>query len=209
MLLVPTCPVCLRRGSALCGECAGALRPAAALPPPPGVDRCLALLDYGGAGRELVARLKYRNLRTVLPRLAVAMASLLATGPPVDALTWAPTAPGRRRRRGFDQAELLARRVGPSIGTPARALLRRRPGHAQTGRTLAERRAGPAFDCAVLRVHGHVVVVDDVVTSGATATAAARALTAAGATRVTLLAAARTALKRPHHNSDTLRDETE
>jgi competence protein ComFC len=212
MLLVATCPVCLRKGRALCPPCAAALRPAPHLPTPPGVDACLAFLDYDGAGRELVARLKYRNLRTLLPRLAAAMASLLAAEPPADAVTWAPTVAERRRRRGFDQAELLARGVGAQLDVRAQALLVRRPGRAQTGRTLAERRTGPAFDCIAATVpgsRGHVVVVDDVVTSGATATAAARALRSAGATRVTVLAAARTSLKRARASSDTLGDAPE
>lgn len=206
MLFAPTCPVCLRRGRVLCPGCAAALRAAPNLPPPPGVDDCLALFAYEGAGRELVARLKYRNLRATLPGLAVAVSSLVDAW--VDHLTWVPTTPARRRRRGFDHAELLARAVGRRVGRPARPLLRRAEGDAQTGRSLDARRAGPVLTCR-RPLEGHVAVVDDVVTSGATASAAARALRTAGATGVTLLAVARTPLKAPAGRSDTLGDARE
>ena len=157
---------------------------------PPGVDRCAALLEYAGAGRELVARLKYRNARTSLGFLADGMARLAAEWE-IDVVTWVPTAPARRRRRGFDQAELLARAVARRLGRPCRPLLRRLPGPAQTGRPLADRRRGPSF---VIRGRPpqQVLLVDDVTTTGATAAAAARVLRHAGAARVQLLTAART-----------------
>lgn len=183
--------MCGAAGRAPCSSCAEGLRPAPALLPPPGVDACLALLAYEGVGREMVARLKYRNHRAVLAGLAAAMASLVA--PPVpDVVTWAPTTGARRRRRGFDQAELLARAVARRLGRPCRRLLVREPGPPQTGRPLAERRAGPGLR-PFRAVPGHsVLVVDDVVTSGSTAAAAAAALRCAGARSVVVLAAART-----------------
>lgn len=176
--------------------------PPPVLPAPEGVDRCVAAFAYDGVGREVVARLKYRNARASVPFLAAAVAALVDPGA-VDVVTWAPTAPARRRRRGFDQAEVLARAVARAIGVPCRRLLRRRPGApAQTGRRLAERRLGPAFDTrgpgtvpglrGMTGMPARVLVVDDVVTSGATATAAAVALRAAGATSVSVAAAART-----------------
>lgn len=187
-----TCPVCGAAGRAPCPACAEQLRPAPALPPPPGAEACLALLSYEGAGRELVARLKYRNHRAVVPGLAAAMASLVTSAAAYDVVTWIPTTPERRRRRGFDQAELLARAVGRRLDLPAVRLLSRDPGPPQTGRTLADRHGAPRLRPRPAGRWPSVLVVDDVVTSGSTAAAAALALRSAGARRVTVLAAART-----------------
>lgn len=196
MLLPTTCPVCGRTGAAPCERCRAELRPARGLPPPLGVDRCVALLDYAGAGRELVARLKYRNARSSLRYLADGMAELVAAGvADVDVVTWAPTTAARRRARGFDHAELLAKAVARRLGRPARSLLRRGDGPAQTGRSLGERRRGPAM-AARRRAPARVLVVDDVVTTGATVSAAAQALRAAGAIEVQVVAAARTPPRR-------------
>ena len=190
MFLPVTCPVCGAPGAAPCRACAADLRRAPALPPPPGVDSCAALLDYEGVGRELVARLKYRNARAALPALARAMADL-ADREGVDAVTWVPTTADRRRARGFDQAQLLARAVAGDLRLGCPGLLRRHPGPAQTGRAVEARRVGPSY--APRRpAPARVLLVDDVVTTGATVAAAARALRAAGAEQVHVLAAART-----------------
>jgi len=200
-VLIPTsCPVCGAQGPAPCGRCVAQLRAAPVLPAPPGVDDCRALLDYDGAGRELVARLKYRNARASVPFLARGMASLFAGSRP-DVVTWAPTTPARLRARGFDQAELLARAVARHLGVPCRRLLRRRPGPAQTGRDAAARLGGPGFAPRRPLGGGSVLLVDDVVTTGATAAAAAQALRAAGAAEVCVVAAARTAPSRRHVHS--------
>ncbi len=190
MFLPLTCPVCGATGAAPCPACAASLRRAPALPVPPGVDSCAAFLAYEDTGRELVARFKYRNARSSLAFLARALAAL---APPValDAVTWAPTTTARRRRRGFDQAELLARSVARLLRVPARSLLTRRPGPVQTGQPLAARRSGPSFD-PIRPSPQCVLVVDDVITSGATVTSAARALRAAGAVEVHVVAVART-----------------
>lgn len=198
MLLSTTCPGCGTSGAAPCPDCVASLVPPPALPPPPGVDECRALFAYDGPGRALVTRLKYRNHRDGLPALARAAAALVDAGE-VDVVTWAPTTPARRRRRGYDQAELLARRVARHLRRPCRRLLRRRSGGAQTGRSRAERWHGP--DLAPGWWHDprgqRVLVVDDVVTTGATVTAAARVLRQRGASRVIVLALARTSSSRP------------
>lgn len=191
VLLGSSCTLCGAEGRVLCPPCAGELRPAPALAPPAGVDVCLALLSYAGAGRELVARLKYRNRRAVLPGLAAAMASLVPEPAAIDVVTWVPTTPARRRQRGFDQSELIARAVARRLRRPCPGLLVRGPGPPQTGRGRLERRCGPVLR-ACRPVPPRVLLVDDVVTTGSTATAAASALRRAGASSVTLLAAART-----------------
>lgn len=191
MLLPATCPLCRRPGSAPCPSCAAALAPAPPLPPPPGVDRCLALLAYDGLGADLVAGVKYRNRRDAVPWLGRALADLVTrAGGGAATVTWIPTTAQRRRSRGFDHGELLARHVAARLGTPGRRLLVRAAGPPQTGRSRAERLGGPRLS-PVGRAGGLVVAVDDVVTTGATASAAAEALRRAGAGAVWVVAAAR------------------
>lgn len=202
-LLPVRCPVCGVPGCAPCERCIARMGPAAAGPVPAALDLCRSLLAYEGEARELVARLKYRNDRVALAWLAGGMAALVEA-PAGAVVTWAPTSARRRRRRGFDQAELLAAAVARRWRVPFRRLLDRAPGPAQTGLTLDARRRGPSFVAVPEAEPGHgprrgrarlsvpVIVVDDVVTTGSTLTAAAWVLRAAGAPWVGALTAART-----------------
>ncbi|MET0421391.1 MAG: phosphoribosyltransferase family protein [Acidimicrobiia bacterium] len=175
-------------------------RPVAAAPPE-GVDAWVAPFAYEGIARELVARIKYRNTRAVVPWLADEMCvalALPAIGPRRLLLTWAPTSRARARSRGFDPGEVLARAVGRSLGLPCVATLTHLPGPPQTGRVGAERRQGPRIEprhgqAVSARLAGvAVLLVDDVATTGATLVASARALRLRGARRVVALTAART-----------------
>jgi predicted amidophosphoribosyltransferase len=210
-LLPFTCPGCGGRGSPLCARCQADLRPPPPAVAPPGVDAWSAAFAYRGVARELVARLKYRNARAAVPWLAAAMVDVVvAAGLEASTVTWAPTTLQRRRARGFDPAEILARAVArglrqrtgvdrpriprsldASSGVWCARFLDRQPGPPQTGLAAAARLVGPRF-VARREVPTRVLLVDDIATTGATLAAAAAALRAAGAQNVLAITAART-----------------
>lgn len=191
MFLAATCAGCGRRGASPCPDCHARLRAPVPEPDPPGLAGLVVLLRYDGPARPLVARIKYRGHRQALGWLAAGLAARVTDdGRRPAMVTWAPTTAAHRRSRGFDHGGLLARRMGRELGVAVRPLLDRRPGPAQTGRHARERRGdGPSFAVRraagerlrVATVHGPILVVDDVVTTGATLRSAVAALRSAGA----------------------------
>jgi predicted amidophosphoribosyltransferase len=155
-----------------------------------------AAVPFTGRARNVVLGLKYRNRRQVARHLAgLVVNAIVSTGDhrAVDIVTWAPTSDARRRSRGFDQGELVARHVARQLGVPCRRLLvRSGPTVAQTGRTRVERLHGPEFVARPGLDGRRVIVVDDVVTTGATLRAAATALRHAGVVEPRLYAVAST-----------------
>ncbi|MFN7149360.1 MAG: ComF family protein, partial [Microthrixaceae bacterium] len=182
LLLPRRCVCCGAVGAGLCRPCAAALPAAPDLAAPPGFADCWSLLRYEGSTRTVVAALKFRGHHDAVDLLCGAMAAMVDR--PADLVTWAPTSDERRRRRGFDQAELLARGVARHLGLPCRSLLTRDASGAQTGRGRDERLTGAAFRPARGVGAGSVLVVDDVRTTGATLCAAADALVERGHQRV-------------------------
>jgi len=176
------CAICSEPGDGLCPGCLESLPVSPALAPPRGLDDLVALWSYDGPTKALVRAFKYRNHRDAIVTVASSLAALAAHE--VDAVvTWAPTTVARRRSRGFDQSELLAREVARAGSRPVRRLLAREPGSPQTGLDRDDRHLGPRF-VARRRSPPRVILIDDVTTTGATLSAAARELRWAGAERV-------------------------
>ncbi len=112
----------------------------------------------------------------------------------LDLVTFVPMERRRRRERGYNQAELLARDVAKRLGLPVGETLRKtRATEAQSGLSLAGRRRNleRAIESEPVAARQRVLLVDDVMTSGSTFSECARALKRAGAGSVTCLALAR------------------
>ncbi|MFZ9232109.1 MAG: ComF family protein, partial [Ilumatobacteraceae bacterium] len=152
-------------------------------------------VEYRGAVRDMVAEFKFRSRRRAARSLAERLVTDIRrdpSSPSIDVVTWAPTSRRRAGARGYDQSELLARIVARRLGVPCRRLLERERGLAQTGRSRGDRLQGPVFRARPMKDALDVLVIDDVVTTGATLRAAAHALRLAGAADVHVRALAST-----------------
>ena len=207
----PVCEPCLQRFAPLrprCARCAAVLP--VALPrcgdcvrTASAFEACVTGADYADPWDHLIAGFKFHQKT----ELAAALCTLLLRairaaqdGAPPALLVPVPLSDQRLRERGYNQAWELARRLARRLGVPARAdvLQRGRDTPHQIGMTRAERERNLSDAFWVEprwrhRLQGaHVALVDDVLTTGATAHAAALALTRAGAGRVDAWVVART-----------------
>lgn len=208
-LLPPSCVGCAREGDLLCARCSKPLR--ARLDAPPGRPLGLAgdlpapLLQlewcapFSGPVRAALHALKYDGVRALAEPLGAAMAARWrVAGRGGEALVPVPVHADRLRARGYDQAVLLATAAGAGLGLPVVPALERsaatRAQHA-LGRAARARNVGSRFEVPaahVGRLDGRwLVLVDDVVTTGATLGACADALLDAGAAAVSALTVAR------------------
>ena len=212
LILPLRCVACDAAGEQLCGACRDAL----ARLGPPLCDRCgaptawpvarcrecsgrrlafasaRAAVAYDERVRRLVRSWKDRGLRTLAAVAADAVAATLPP-PPAPALAFVPPDRARGLERGHHPAERLARELGERWSLPVLPLLgRTRPVPRQRGLSLGDRRRNVAGAFAPARDSpARIVLIDDVYTSGSTASAASTALRKAGARRVDVVTFAR------------------
>ena len=205
LLFPPKCPFCggvLERGPDLCPDCRRSLPWVEPEAPPkvcPGLSRCVSPLWYQDAVRRSFHGYKFESKRCRAQVYGILMAQcardrLAGT---YDLITWAPLSERRRRKRGYDQAYLLAEAVARQLAmTPVSTLRKVRNVHAQS--SLEDDAARAANVSGVyeavdpgLTAGKRVLLVDDVVTTGATLSECAKALRAAGAADVVGLTFAR------------------
>ena len=191
MLFRQRCEACGGIARVLCVKCRAQLFAMVQ----PECDAAVVAVAYEGIARRLILNLKYHNRRQIVSVLVELLAQRIMQRAPniatiCDVVTWAPTSTARVRRRGLDQAELLARRLARVLDVPCRQLLIKTSTNVQTGASREERLRGSVFSARKLGVNSHVIVVDDVVTTGTTLRCAADALRKAGARQVTCVAVA-------------------
>jgi predicted amidophosphoribosyltransferase len=187
LLAPPLCGACgspSAATSAICSTCSRALAGAGGgITEVPGVGPVTWAAPYTGVPRDLVTALKFGHRLALAGPIAQAIAAAVDPAP-LTAVVPVPPAPARRRHRGFDPAELIAGELAKQLGLPRGKPLRRENGPRQVGRPRSERLAVPPRVRAVAEAHGRPLLIDDVLTTGATLAACARALRDAGATGI-------------------------
>lgn len=190
----------------LCAGCRGVVARAPLAGPVRGdLASVAAVGPYEGGLAQAIRDLKYRRRRSLVPSLGQALAGAVAGAHPAaqpvttatpdlarPVLVPVPLHPRRLRERGFNQSELLGWEVSRLLGWPleSQALLRVRATRRQArlGRSQREQNLNGAFAVRPgWAAPGHVVLIDDVYTTGATASACAEALVRAGARRVDIV----------------------
>lgn len=188
--ITEACPRCAlaSRDDLVCGSCLGK---------PPPFDAAIAAWRYAFPADRLLQTFKYAGTLALAEPFADAIAEAVAVrGAPLPELLVAmPLSARRQRERGFNHAHEIARRLSARVHIPlAHALRRTRDSPPQAGLTLRERTRNvrDAFDATLGLAGRTIAIVDDVMTTGATLGAAARAARKAGALRVEAWVVART-----------------
>jgi predicted amidophosphoribosyltransferase len=213
VLLPVTCSGCGRADRSLCSRCLNALTPRPAPVGDAGAGPPVwASLDYSGVARSVLVAYKDGGRTDAVAPLARALrasvaAALTAVPPPDRAggvvLVTIPSTMAAFRKRGYHPTAAALRRAGLRPVPARRALRLERQGSDQAGLTAQQRKRNRAgsFAASPRLASRSCLIVDDIVTSGATVREAARAIEAVGGRVVGAAAIAHTALRRAHRQT--------
>lgn len=167
-----------------------------------GIPRCTALFRYEGDVRQAILRYKFHGLSFYGREFAAMLAEYLTDEElSCDEISWVPLSKRRKRTRGYDQAQLLAEALAATIKVPCRGLLvKQKDAVPQSGSGGREERKVNIRNAYRIKkemdIRGKsILLVDDIVTTGATLEECAAVLTAAGAACVNAVTIARTERK--------------
>ncbi len=196
----PRCPRCWKLGHAA-NHCSaggpGSQPDSGEARRAPAFEALRSTFVYDSPAGAAVRILKFHGVSAIAPTMAVLMNETLAEwSPPIDFIVPVPLGSVRKRTRGYNQSELLAREIARHAGLPIEpnALRRARATQPQTEQPDAAarwRNVAGAFATGKRPVSGRVLLIDDVTTTGATLDACARTLLNSGATQVYALTFAR------------------
>ena len=205
LIYPPRCPFCRRllrkKETPVCPDCMRSLQrvpESAQRRDLKNIELAVAPLYYEGKVRASLLRYKFRGVTAYARAYADFLQKCIDENEiSCDSITWVPLSRGRLRQRGYDQARLLAEEIAAAEGWPCESLLEKiretRPQSGMGGREARRRNAAGAYrvrDNA--RVAGkHILLADDIVTTGETLQECARVLRAAGAASVCAVTAAR------------------
>lgn len=191
-LLPPRCPIC-RQGSpdgqsaegGPCPDCSRslALTPPGSGSPPPGLAWVASAFRHEGLPRRALTAFKFERRIDLAGPLVALLVSRIGSRGEIGRIVPVPASRIGRRLRGFDPAAMIATELAARLGSepPLRGGLSRVGFGSQRGLDRRDRFAGADRFEAAGRIDGPVVLVDDVMTTGATLSACARAVAAAGA----------------------------
>lgn len=191
-LIPPLCAACgrsCRAQAVICSRCARRLAAAEPLVGvgAAGLDRAWSSAPHEDVARNLVAALKFRRLLPVAELMADRIQWLAPATVLSGTIVPVPTAPLRSALRGFDPAAEIAAALAQRTELPLSTCLARRGGGRQVGKRRAQRIGHPPRIQTNGKVPRSVLLIDDVLTTGATLASCARALRSSGAIRVTAI----------------------
>lgn len=199
LLFPPRCVFCgeiVPPGTQVCGNCAKTIAPCGSvrsLTLSKGGEKvpCAALYPYEGKIRDSILRYKFHGEKQNADYYTEKLAALVKTAFPdqnLSLITWVPLSDERKKERGYDQAELIARQLGKSLKIPCAPCLRKaKQNNVQHFLNRGERAAnvrGVYIPAGMEVAEKNVLLVDDIVTTGATLAECAAVLRSSGAASI-------------------------